>query len=156
MTVSCCPPLCFLDLHFDPEDGGDMFLRNISGLSRTTRRCNPEDREHFTTTAVRTSNRTRICTQYYTTWKIGFTRNLGSDWRKMRTHFTGNSFSKLKLFRAHSKTTLHSKRNILKCRSQRIHRTDDIELITEIFTNCMHSKQCKLQKKARITLFKIH
>jgi hypothetical protein len=44
MTASCCPPFCFLDLHFDPEDGGDMFLRNISGLSRTTRRYIPEYR----------------------------------------------------------------------------------------------------------------
>jgi hypothetical protein len=32
-----------LGLFFDPEDGGDMFLRNIIDFQQTTQHCNPED-----------------------------------------------------------------------------------------------------------------
>jgi hypothetical protein len=34
---------CSLGLFFDPEDGGDMFLRNFDWLSTATRRYIPED-----------------------------------------------------------------------------------------------------------------
>jgi hypothetical protein len=47
-----------LGLFFDPEDGGDMFLRDVGWISAGTRRYIPEDRT-LIATAVRTSNPTR-------------------------------------------------------------------------------------------------
>jgi hypothetical protein len=44
MAASYCAPVCFLCLHLELEDRGNMFLRNISGLSATTWRCIPDDR----------------------------------------------------------------------------------------------------------------
>jgi hypothetical protein len=44
-------------LFFDPEDGGDMFLRNVGCLS-TDYTVLGQKREFFLTTAVRTSDST--------------------------------------------------------------------------------------------------
>jgi hypothetical protein len=46
-----------LVLFFDPEDGGDMFLRNVGGLS-TDYTALSQKIEFFITTAVKTSNPT--------------------------------------------------------------------------------------------------
>jgi hypothetical protein len=36
-----------LDLFFEPEDGGDVFVRNVVHIQRTTRRFIPEDRTKY-------------------------------------------------------------------------------------------------------------
>jgi hypothetical protein len=44
-----------LDLFFDPEDGGDMFLQNVAGLQWTTGHYIPKI-ELFVTIAVKILN----------------------------------------------------------------------------------------------------
>jgi hypothetical protein len=42
----CLPPaylLVLADIFFDPEDGGDIFLRNVGATQQTTRRHITED-----------------------------------------------------------------------------------------------------------------
>jgi hypothetical protein len=57
-TLSLIHALFLLDLFFDSEYGGDIFLRNAGWLPTTTRRYEyiPEKIELLITTAVRTSN----------------------------------------------------------------------------------------------------
>jgi hypothetical protein len=44
LSATCFTMVFLLDLFFDPEDGGDIFFRNIDGFQRTTRFYAPEDR----------------------------------------------------------------------------------------------------------------
>jgi hypothetical protein len=61
ISACCLLQACFsLSLHFDPEDRGDMFLRNAGLLPSNNAELCPQKTEPFIATVVRTSNSRRL------------------------------------------------------------------------------------------------